>query len=306
MSMPGVSMPNGPGSASHGAAQKSVRVQTVEPSTRIATCIDNLGKTMQIRYDIMRSKGNMPEPGETWIVDRQLFNTWTFAAIITGTTDGVTVATVNGLPDAIQTINTTTAANFLLRPTGTMEATLLSTPPAGALFLLGQIVNRADYPNLWAWVQNNSLLRTGLFGPANGVSTFGLPNFSGLILRGAVSPALPGALVGSDSLLMSQSQMPSHTHSTVHSSTHTHGFTTGNAGGHGGHFPANVSSDIAAAGTAYGFAPWNDSGQTGGDHGHSGTTGGDGTYFHNVASAGGTATIDMRQASVAVNWMIWT
>lgn len=313
MSMPGVSMPNTPNGVSHGFTQKTVRVQTTDPVTRIAICIDNLGKTMQIRYDIMRSKGNMPEPGETWIVDRTLFNLWTFAAIITGNTDGVAVATVNGLPAAITTINSSidhtnsnVAANFLIRPTGSIEMTILRTPPAGAIFLQGQLLNRADFPNLWSWIVNNGMLDVGLFGPGDGSTNFGCPDWRDLLARGASTSDKTGELVGQDSQVLDVSQMPSHTHSVVHSQMHTHDFTTALAGGHAGHFQTAIVDVAAGTGIVYGLAAWNSTGTPVADHQHSGTTGTDGVYYHIVGNSGGSTAVDMRQASVGVNWMIWT
>lgn len=102
MSAP-VSTPVYPGSSGHGAAYKEVLVQAVDYKVSKAVVIDQLGKQMQVRCDIMRAKGNVPAVGERWLVDRQ-YGVWTFAAIMNGGTDGVIIptASVTDLDDTLQ------------------------------------------------------------------------------------------------------------------------------------------------------------------------------------------------------------
>lgn len=100
------SRPTLAGSESHGFAWKGVTVRSVNTDTRLALVIDDLGKRMEVRCDIIRAKGNLPEPGEQWIIDRSL-GIWTFAAIINGTTRGVEVSNVTDLPEALLTIDNT-------------------------------------------------------------------------------------------------------------------------------------------------------------------------------------------------------
>lgn len=94
MTAPAISQPTYSGGVGHGISHKEVTVMTVDTSTRIATCRDRFGKTEQVRCDIMRAKGNLPEPRERWLIDRQ-YGQWTFAAILTGGTDGVIIPTDN-------------------------------------------------------------------------------------------------------------------------------------------------------------------------------------------------------------------
>jgi hypothetical protein len=105
-----VKAPVNNGTDSHGFAWKAVTVRMVNLRRRLALCEDEFGRHMEIRCDIMRSKGNLPETGEQWIIDRALGD-WQFAAILNGTTRGVEVSNVTDLPENLQTINNTAAAN---------------------------------------------------------------------------------------------------------------------------------------------------------------------------------------------------
>lgn len=168
------------------------------------------------------------------------------------------------------------------RPTGTIEPTLLTTAAAGALFLQGQTVSRSLYPALWQWVQDSGLVgvTTGAFGPGDGSTSFSLPDFRGRVVRGLDSGETILEQIGIDHT----SDVP----------VHNHGFTTGPAGNHGGHFPTDTPF-IAQGGSDLGLASWEAAGTGVADHTHGGTT-----------DFTGNATIDIRQASVAVNWLIYT
>lgn len=104
MSSPLVSQPVSAGTDSHGAAWKAVLVRSVDHHRRLALVTDQFGKDMEIRCDILRAKGNLPEPGEQWIIDRH-YGVWIFGAIINGTTRGVEVSNVTDLPETLLTID---------------------------------------------------------------------------------------------------------------------------------------------------------------------------------------------------------
>lgn len=69
------------------------------------------------------------------------------------------------------------------RPTGSLS--LDYHVRAGYLVADGRTLNRADYPRLWKWAQDNSLTTSntagflGLFGTGDGSTTFVLPNYDG-------------------------------------------------------------------------------------------------------------------------------
>lgn len=109
MSQPLVNQPVSAGTDSHGFAWKPVLVKQINLDARLALCTDDFGKPMEIRCDIMAAKGNLPEPGEQWLVHRN-YGIWTFGAIINGTTRGVEVSNVTDLTQTLAA-NATTAAN---------------------------------------------------------------------------------------------------------------------------------------------------------------------------------------------------
>jgi hypothetical protein len=45
----------------------------------IAVVLDQTGRQLQVRRDFLRAKGYLPQPGEQWLIDKALNNTWTFA-----------------------------------------------------------------------------------------------------------------------------------------------------------------------------------------------------------------------------------
>lgn len=65
-----------------------------------------------------------------------------------------------------------------------------SVAPAGMLAMSGQLLNRADYPDLWAFANasgnisaNDGAWTTGKFSPGNGTTTFRLPDPRGEFIR---------------------------------------------------------------------------------------------------------------------------
>lgn len=166
-------------------------------------------------------------------------------------------------------LKSTVLARLTRRPTGDVEMTIRETPKVGTLFLQGQTnLLRTDYPNLWAWAQDQGLVQTGLFTTGNGTTTFGLPNFAGRVPVGSGTLSgntyVPGTLVGSASISLTQAQMPNH-------GGH---WTGGNSNvGYPGNsdFPAFIRPEVDL-----------------------------------VKEAGSNAPIDIRQPSVGVNWLIWT
>lgn len=223
------------------------------------------------------------------------------------------------LEDAVDIANSTRAdledfkqtilARLALRPTGDIEETLRPTAKPGTLLLNGQTVNRADYPALWQWVQDQSLVGAGKpFGTGDGSTTFVLPNYAGKIARGVGSGETVGQLTGADSVTLTTAQLPSHNHnvSVADHSSHFHHGITAQDGAHGGHFPG--SQFIAAAGSDYGLAAWNSGGVGSGTHNHGFDTDSRTLSSHVVSQSavGSGAAIDIRQSAFAVNWLIYT
>jgi microcystin-dependent protein len=195
--------------------------------------------------------------------------------------------TVGQLGKDLEDLRSTLLARMSRRPTGDVELTLRSTPKPGTLLLNGQTVNRVDYPDLWQWAQDQSLVIAGLFTSGNGTTTFGLPDFRGRVpvgvgTLGSDTYAL-GALGGAARVTLTEAQMPSHSHS---------GDTSTN-GSHGGHFPG--SQYLAQAGPDFGLAAWNSGGSGNGNHSHS----------LNVDDTGGDQAHENRPPYLALNFLIW-
>ena len=98
------------------------------------------------------------------------------------------VQAVGGLRRQLNDHRSTMNARVVRRPTGTVEPTFAATAKAGTLMLEGQTVNRADYPLLWQWAQDNGAVTAGKFGIGNNSTTFTLPD-----LRNQVSTACGAA-----------------------------------------------------------------------------------------------------------------
>ena len=159
---------------------------------------------------------------------------------------GDVVDELGALKKLVDDMRTTLTARTSRRPTGDIEPTIRTTAKPDTLILDGSTPLRADYPVLWQWVQDQSLVVTGLFTVGNGTTTFGLPDFRGRVLRGKGAAEAIGALTGSDSLTLSTAQLPSHTHTAGGAGNHGHSFSTDAAGSHGGHVAQNLNAAINA------------------------------------------------------------
>jgi hypothetical protein len=76
------STPTSPGSHSRGPLYKQGTVVSVDGN--IAIVRTTLTETLTVRRDIMRSKGRLPEVGETWMLTKEFGNSWVFSLILVG------------------------------------------------------------------------------------------------------------------------------------------------------------------------------------------------------------------------------
>lgn len=136
-----------------------------------------------------------------------------------------------------------------------------ATPPTGWLVCAGQALSRTDYAALFAVVGTT-------FGAPSG-STFNLPDLRGRVAAGldvdsggyadrltTPNSRTLGAVGGTQSVTLTEAQMPTHTHevtgSTNSAGAHTHNYTTPNTptgGGGGSALSGGVSSVTSSAGT---------------------------------------------------------
>ncbi|NTZ84314.1 tail fiber protein [Burkholderia metallica] len=119
-----------------------------------------------------------------------------------------------------------------------------TAPRAGCLTLNGTLLNRADYPALWAYAQGSGTLvedkdwgngNFGSFSTGDGATTFRIPEFRGEGIRCADAGrgADPGRRVGT----WQDSQNRSHAHGASAGAVgdHVHGAWTDSQGWHGHH-----------------------------------------------------------------------
>ena len=74
-------------------------------------------------------------------------------------------------------------------------------PPTGFTYLKGQVASAITYPRLAARIGN----------VVN--NTFVLPNFTGMVPRGALPGEDPGQVIGADELILTVDELPVHAHS---------------------------------------------------------------------------------------------
>jgi microcystin-dependent protein len=209
----------------------------------------------------------------------------------------------------LEDLRTTTAARLIRRPVGDIEAVLLSSPKTDTLLLQGQTVNRADYPGLWQWVESKGL-SPSVFGAGNGTTTFVLPDFRGRVIRGSNATDGVGITVGADSIVLTAAQMPQHTHTLNTVANHQHARGGGNRftntiPDHGAHVSSANVNHPTGTGYMHGHTPSWGAGE--GSHNHTVDPGdAAGGHTHSVGNAGTGTAFDNRQASIGVNWLIWT
>lgn len=218
------------------------------------------------------------------------------------------IAIVLALQKKVDDMESTTAVRLARRPTGDIESTIRTTEKTNTLFLKGQTVNRVDYPVLWQFAQDQSLVIAGYFTNGNGTTTFGLPNFQGRLIRGAGvlsgETYNPGDLDGSAFTSLSLANMPNHDHNVTNSLSHAgHAHGGFNGGNHGGHFPG--TQFVAAAGTDFGFAAWNSNGVDSGVHNHGMSIEVVAGHTINETAMGSGTAFDNRDTSITVNWLIY-
>lgn len=166
----------------------------------------------------------------------------------------------------------------------------------------GQLLNRADYPELWTFVSSGGYpmiteadwqstpLSRGSFSSGNGSTTFRMPDLNGKQVGsiGAVGLRGDGAFSAGEAGKLQESQNLEHGHSatTEQTGAHTHTVsgTTNTAGSHSHSYPlgASTGANIRPYGTQ-GFGSTFTTPEAG-DHQHSvsGTANSSGSHSHTV------------------------
>lgn len=113
--------------------------------------------------------------------------------------------------------------NLNIVPTGSIMFFAGQTAPQGWLLCNGQSINRVDYKKLFSTIGT-------IYGIGNGSTTFNLPNLQDRFPMGKGTNNL-GQVGGSNSITLTSSQLPSHSHTATVSDngSHSHsGITTSN------------------------------------------------------------------------------
>ena len=238
------------------------------------------------------------------------------------------VAAVADLQRRLNDLESTTVARLGRKSTGDMEITLRTTPKEHTLFLRGQTLQRAAYPNLWQWVVENDAVFENAFGAGDGATTFTLPDMQGRVPitagtinqgdifagGGGVETYYIGRTGGLTHRFISTAVMPPHRHSGttgVSNRPHFHGGQTDHDGGnHGRHWDGG---GLVGGGANSVPLKSNDSG---GAHSHHFTTATENVgHEHGFTTSWeggdeafepGSFPLDLRVPYMTVNWLIWT
>lgn len=106
--------------------------------------------------------------------------------------------------------------------------------PVGFLEAVGGTLATATYPDLFA--------AYGTAYGGDGVTTFGIPNYNDVFLRGTTTAAQAGDTIGQDTITLTTANLPIHNHGMAHTHTITHSHTIDHS-----HGPYSTSSNGAHA-----------------------------------------------------------
>lgn len=111
-------------------------------------------------------------------------------------------------------------------PVGSIMCFAGATAPEGWLLCDGQAINRINYKKLFSTIGTT-------YGNGNGSTTFNLPNLCDRFPMGKGTNSL-GSVGGSNSVTLTSSQLPSHSHTATVSDngSHSHNGTTNITGNH--------------------------------------------------------------------------
>lgn len=222
--------------------------------------------------------------------------------------------------------------NSLFTPVGSILTYAGVNAPSGWLLCDGSEVSRESYPRLYDVIGS-------LYGNPVNNANFVLPNLADRVPVGKSGSTSVGNSGGNSSITLTTNQLPSHTHTgtTDLSGSHIHTGTTDSNGSHThtvndpghAHSQTTVNDDYnSSGGSGYpsgsnpsfagydsaGSKTWNNinTGYTGislnsaDNHTHTFTSGSAGSHTHTftTSSTGSSASIDIRNKFVVINYII--
>lgn len=197
-------------------------------------------------------------------------------------------------------------------PPGSIMCFAGANAPQGWLLCNGQAVSRTDYQQLFTSIGTT-------YGIGNGSTTFNLPNLQDRFPMGKGTNSL-GQTSGSNSITLSSSQLPSHSHTATVAAngSHSHTGTTNTTGSHthtyaDAYFAENSGGGTNVFGTSAGTDGDNDYRYrpnpvtaSAGDHSHTLTTNtvSDHTHTVTIDPTGNGSAIDITNKYITLNYII--
>lgn len=150
--------------------------------------------------------------------------------------------------------------------------------PAGFLICDGAEIDRTTYSALF------DIIGTA-YGAGNDSSTFNLPDMRDSVMAGSSVTNLDASSAGTEYHVITDAQMPSHSHSVGSNGSHIHTINAGLGG--------------AANGSDSNVADFKNTGSTG-------STNSSGNHNHSLSTSGSDSPVDMRQPTIYMKYIIKT
>lgn len=208
-------------------------------------------------------------------------------------------------------LESTLLARINRKPVGDIEIAFRGTPKPGTIFLQGQTLQRADYPDLWDWAQASGSVVAGGYTVGNGTTTFTVPDMRDRVIVGAGGTVALGGTGGAATRTLTVANLPAHDHAVAVAAhaQHDHNNSVSVLSNHAGHNSGSRTVASALAGSQdFFFSVANTTQEGAGGHNHSVDVflGGPTTHTVTEQPAGSGTAFDNRPPYLGVNVAVWT